>query len=383
MEKRSLGIYVHIPFCVRKCDYCDFPSGVSSPEEQAYYIRVLLKEIRGFEALSNLYRVDTVFLGGGTPTILEISQLERIMSLLREQYEFSPDCEMTIEGNPGTLTEEKLRAYRSLGFNRLSMGLQSVHRDELACLGRIHSYEEFLESYRLARQVGFSNINVDLMSALPNQSVESWRETLEKVSALQPEHISAYSLIIEEGTPFYRRYMTEEGQRELPDEETDRQMYRMTREILGERGYHRYEISNYAREGLECRHNLTYWTGGEYVGFGLGAASYLDGRRFANPKDKAAYWDYARTAYQRYRAMPAQEKKAMIEEYLFLGLRTMQGISTRAFEEKFHVSFRQIYGQVTDALIEEGLLEENPPYLRLTDWGVDVSNQVLVHFLLP
>jgi len=382
MEKRALGIYVHIPFCVRKCEYCDFVSMVGTPDEQAYYIRVLKKDIRGFEALSNLYQVQTVFFGGGTPSVLEVAQLERIMEQLREQYEFAEDAEISIECNPGTLTEEKLAKYRAMGFNRLSLGLQSVHDEELAVLGRIHSYNDFLTSYRLAREAGFTNINVDLISALPGQSVDSWKETLEKVAELNPEHISAYSLSIEEGTPFYEKYSGAQGRALLPKEKDERAMYHYTKEFLETKGYHRYEVSNYAKDGKECRHNLVYWTGGEYVGFGLGASSYLGGKRFSNPKEKQAYWEYARNAYNTYRTLPSQSEKNAMEEFMFLGLRMSRGISTKEFEERFHVPFQQVYGGPVRKMVMQGMLEEDGNILRFTDRGVDVSNHLLVEFLL-
>jgi len=382
MDKKALGIYVHIPFCVRKCEYCDFVSMVGTPDEQAYYIRVLKKDIRGFEALSNLYQVQTVFLGGGTPSVLDIAQMERIMEQLHEQYEFAEDAEISIECNPGTLTEEKLAKYRGMGFNRLSLGLQSVHDDELAALGRIHSYNDFLTSYRLARKAGFTNINVDLMSALPGQSVDSWKETLEKVAELNPEHISAYSLSIEEGTPFYEKYSGAQGRALLPKEKDERAMYHYTKEFLESKGYHRYEVSNYAKDGKECRHNLVYWTGGEYVGFGLGASSYLGGKRFSNPKEKQAYWEYARNAYNTYRTLPSQSEKDAMEEFMFLGLRMSRGISMKEFEERFHVPFQQVYGDPVRKMVMQGMLEENGNILRFTDRGVDVSNHLLVEFLL-
>ena len=382
MTKTDLGIYVHIPFCVRKCDYCDFVSMVGSPDEQAYYIRVLKKEIRSFEALGNLYLVRTVFFGGGTPSIMDVSQLERIMEQLKEQYEFAEDVEITIECNPGTLTEEKLVRYKEMGINRLSIGLQSTHNEELKVLGRIHSYEDFLESYRLARKVGFTNINVDLMTALPGQSVEAWEDVLRTVVALAPEHISAYSLSIEEGTPFYERYGSTKGRLLLPKGSEDRQMYHLTKEILGEAGYRRYEISNYAKKGKECRHNITYWNGGEYVGFGLGASSYLGGKRFSNPRDKQEYWEFARNAYHHYKELTPQDQKATMEEFMFLGLRMMDGISVREFEEKFHVPFTEVYGTPVRRMVTQGYLEEDGNRLRFTDKGIDVSNQLLVEFLL-
>ncbi len=382
MTKADLGIYVHFPFCARKCDYCDFVSMVGSPDEQAYYIRVLKKEIRSFEALENLYLVRTVFFGGGTPSIMDTVQLERVMEQLREQYEFAEDAEITIECNPGTLTEEKLQRYREMGINRLSIGLQSTHNEELKVLGRIHSYEDFLESYRLARKVGFQNINVDLMSGLPGQSVEAWDDVLRTVVALNPEHVSAYSLSIEEGTPFYERYASTKGRLLLPKEKEERDMYHMTKEILEEAGYHRYEISNYAKKGRECRHNMIYWTGGEYVGFGLGAYSYLGGRRFGNPRNKQEYWESARSAYQNYKATPPQTEKATMEEFMFLGLRMMRGVSTREFEEKFHVPFQEVYGEPVRKMLAQGFLEEDGSWIRFTDKGIDVSNRLLVDFLL-
>lgn len=382
MEKSDLGVYVHIPFCVRKCDYCDFPSGSAAPDEQAYYIRVLKKEIHSFEALGNLYRVRTLFFGGGTPSLLDPAQLERLMGQLREQYEFAEDLEATIECNPGTLTEEKLARYREMGFNRLSMGFQSANPEELRVLGRIHSWQDCVDSFQMARRAGFENINVDLMSALPGQTKESWMRTLEQAVALSPEHISAYSLSIEPGTPFYDRYAEGKGAALLPDEETDREMYHETKTFLSEHGYHRYEISNYAKKGRECRHNIAYWTGGAYVGFGLGAASYLRGRRFSMPKDKKEYWAASRRAYQTYQAARPQTEQEAMEEFMFLGLRMTAGISRKKFEERFSVPLADVYGEPVRRLAEQGLLEEDGDALRLTEQGIDVSNRVLSEFLL-
>ena len=383
IKKKDLGIYIHIPFCAHKCDYCDFCSGVASRGEIAYYMRTILKEIRGFEPLGNLYQVRTVFFGGGTPSYLEAENLNRIMTQLRNQFLFTPDAEITVECNPGTLTEEKLRAYRAMGVNRLSMGLQSANNEELALLGRIHTWETFLENYQLARQIGFDNINVDLMSALPKQKLATWKDTLAKVAALAPEHISAYSLILEEGTPFYERYTTTTvGKAMIPTEDEDREMYHYTGAYLAEQGYGRYEISNYAKEGRECRHNIAYWTGGEYIGFGMSAASYLMGCRFANPSKYNDYWDYAPTAYQSFRKMTPQSKTATVEEFMFLGLRMMRGISTGKFEERFQIGFDSLYGKIVERMIRKGLMERENEWVRLTELGIDVSNRVLAEFLL-
>lgn len=381
MIKRDLGLYVHIPFCLKKCDYCDFLSGPGTNEEQAYYFRTLLKEIRGFESLSNLYRIKSLFIGGGTPSSVDSSYIKQIVDQLKSQYDFAEDAEITIECNPGTLTEEKLKTYRDLGINRLSIGLQSADNDELALLGRIHTFEEFTNNFALARRLGFDNINVDLMSGLPGQKMSSWKNTLEKVVELDPDHISAYSLIIEEGTPFYDRY-TGAGARKLPDEREERNMYHYTGEFLANHGYDRYEISNYAKPGYESRHNILYWTLGEYLGFGIGASSYLSGKRFSNPKEKEEYWDYSRNAYNEFRFLPVQEDKATMEEFMFLGLRMMRGIQKKDFEERFHVPYEQIYGKVTEELANADMLALDEGRVYLTERGIDLSNRVLAEFLL-
>ena len=382
MEKRDLALYIHIPYCVRKCDYCDFLSGPAGSDEQAYYVRVLQKEIRSYETLSSIYKVRTVFFGGGTPSILEDRHITRIVEQLFSSYDIDDNAEISIECNPGTLTVDKLKTYRSLGINRISMGVQSANDDELRCLGRIHTWSEFKENYILARRLGFDNINVDLMSGIPGQTMDSWQETLNRTVELEPDHISAYSLIIEKGTPFYERYSTPEGRRYLPGERDDRLMYHYTKTYLAERGYERYEISNYAKPGFECRHNLVYWRLGDYLGFGLGASSYLDGRRFSNTRDKDEYWESAKSAYQRFRALEKQPEKDTMEEYMFLGLRTMEGVRSSAFEEKFRKSMTDIYGETIDDLSQGGYLTWEDGVLRLTDRGIDVSNRVLSRFLL-
>ncbi len=379
--KKPLSIYVHVPFCARKCLYCDFPSAPGTPEEIAAYFRVLQQEIRSFEALGTLHTVPTVFFGGGTPSLVDPKYIGQVLTLLRSLYPFDGDAEISLEANPGTLTKEKLDAYRGMGINRLSLGLQSVHEDELKILGRIHSYEEFLKSYELAREAGFDNINVDLMSALPRQTTEKWKKTLETVADLRPEHISAYSLIIEEGTPFAETYGTLQGRIFLPSEEADREMYHWTKTFLAERGYRRYEISNYAQPGRECRHNLTYWTGGEYVGFGQSAASYVDGRRFQNPAGKEAYLKNARNAYAIFRKTRPLSLKEREEEYMFLGLRTARGVSREEFRERFGESFPGTYEKKLLEYYRQGFMEKENDRIRLTDKGIDVSNVIMADFL--
>nr|MBQ6241996.1 oxygen-independent coproporphyrinogen III oxidase [Lachnospiraceae bacterium] len=381
-KKKPLAVYIHLPFCAKKCLYCDFASGPADAQEIAYYMRVLQKEIRSFSAIATLYRVESVFFGGGTPSFVAPVYVEQLMNLLRSQFEFSDRAEITLEANPGTLTEEKLKIYRIAGINRLSIGLQSVHDEELKTLGRIHTYADFLESYDLARKAGFENVNIDLMSALPRQTMALWQDSLAKTAALQPEHISAYSLSIEEGTPFYEKYGEGLGRLALPGEELDREMYHYTKSFLAEKGYARYEISNYARPGFESRHNLTYWTMGEYLGFGQAAASFLEGRRFTNPSTAEEYWQAARTSYQRFRAQKPETVREQMEEYMFLGLRTARGVSREDFKKRFGMSFPRVYEHTLLDLYKQGLLTQEGGRIFLTDEGIDVSNIVLAQFLL-
>ena len=381
MNKKALSIYVHVPFCARKCLYCDFPSAPGTPEEIAAYFRVLMKEIRSFEALGSLYGAETVFFGGGTPSLVDPKYLGQVLDLLRGIFAFAKDAEITLEANPGTLTKEKLAAYRDMGVSRLSLGLQSVHEEELKILGRIHGYADFLKSYELAREAGFDNINIDLMSALPRQTMEKWQKTLETVAGLEPEHISAYSLIIEEGTPFEKTYGTLQGRIYLPSEEADREMYHWTKTFLAERGYHRYEISNYAKEGRECRHNLTYWTCGEYVGFGQSAASYVDGKRFQNPAGREEYLAFVPSAYANFKKTRPLTLTEREEEYMFLGLRTLRGVAREEFRERFGESFPGTYEKKLLDYCRQGFMEKADDRIRLTDRGIDVSNVIMADFL--
>ena len=277
---KPLELYIHIPFCVSKCKYCDFLSAPSSEMEREEYVKSLCEKIRSHGKLAKAYRVVSIFVGGGTPSILEAGQMSDIFEAVRDTFEIQEGAEITIEMNPGTVTEEKLETYKRLGVNRLSIGLQSVTDHELKVLGRIHTFADFIETYELVRKKGFANINIDLISAIPYQTVESWRRTLQMVAELDPEHISAYSLIIEEGTPFYEMYGEERGVDVLPNEDDERKMYQDTRELLETYGYHRYEISNYAKSGYECIHNKGYWERVEYLGIGTGAASLIDNKRW-------------------------------------------------------------------------------------------------------
>ena len=362
---KELELYLHIPFCVKKCNYCDFLSAPAGEETRAAYVDALLEEIRGFDEPED-YEVVTVFFGGGTPSILPGQAIFRIMEALREKFSFRKGAEITLEANPGTVDKEKLSFYKKAGINRLSFGLQSADAEELKKLGRIHTWEKFLESFQLAREAGFSNINVDLMSALPGQTVDSWRKTLEKVLELKPEHISAYSLIIEEGTPFYEKY--EDHPELLPPEEEERQMYHDTKKILHEHGYERYEISNYARAGYACRHNLGYWERREYKGFGLGSASLLENRRYTNTCELKQYLQ------GRIRGTEEELSEQDIrEETFFLGLRKMEGIDPGPY--------RAHYEKLLEKLQMQQLLGEKNGRISLTEYGIDISNYVLAQFL--
>lgn len=379
MIKRELEIYVHIPFCVQKCSYCDFLSRQGKRKEQEEYIDVLVQEIENQAVLGREYEVVSIFFGGGTPSILPEQDIGRIMEKMREIFSISEKAEITVECNPGTLNKNKLEGYKKYGINRLSIGLQSADDDELKTLGRIHTWKDFLASWRAARDMGFGNINVDLMSGLPGQTYESWKKTLEQVAELKPEHISAYSLIIEPGTPFYERY--EKHSELLPEEELEREMYYFTKSFLQREGYDRYEISNYARPGAECRHNTGYWTGIPYLGLGLGASSYIEGIRFANPSDEK---EYEALVKQNVQAVDRGEKLTageQMEEFMFLGLRLIRGISAKEFERRFQASLFSVYGMVLSGLMEEGLIDNSGECYYLTEKGIDLSNYVMAKFL--
>lgn len=338
----------------------------------------LKKEISAKSIKYESYVVTSVFIGGGTPSIVDPFWIKELMELVFDKFTISETAEITMEMNPGTVTKESLGLYKDAGINRLSMGLQSANDRELALLGRIHSFQEFLSAYASARSVGFFNINVDLMSALPRQSVESYMDTLDKVLNLSPppEHISAYSLIVEEGTPFYVAY--EKGELELPSEEDERLMYEKTEEILKLHGYRRYEISNYAKEGYECRHNVGYWVRENYAGFGLGAASMIENQRFSGETDLKKYLENP-LAEREAEVLSLEEQ---MEEFMFLGLRLIKGVEEAVFKETFGKSIDDVYGEVLQKHCKEGLLIRERGRVFLSTRGLDVSNYVMADFIL-
>ncbi len=379
-----MELYIHIPFCVRKCGYCDFLSAPADARTMDWYVGSIEKQLAGQAAFFSAHAVDTVFIGGGTPTALSAPQLSALLSAVRMYVRFSDGAEFTVEANPGTVTGEKARILAEGGVNRASLGLQSADERELRLLGRIHTYEDFLRSYEALRIAGIANINVDVMSALPGQTVSSYEKTLRAALALHPAHISAYSLIIEEGTPFFERYHEDERIRDaggnprfLPGEEEERRMYCLTGELLDGYGLARYEISNYARPGYECRHNIGYWTGEPYLGIGLGASSYIDGTRYRCTDRLEEYiaGDFNPRDEQRL------SREDMMAEFFILGLRMTRGVEKAEFVRRFGIRAEQAYGGTLSGLVSEGLLEDTGTGYRLTPYGRDVSNQVFWRFL--
>lgn len=382
--RKELEIYIHIPFCKRKCAYCDFLSGPADDNTIACYVEKLIDEI-GAQGDCNLYNkttVSSVFFGGGTPTILNGRQMQRIMKAIKLHFRVAEDAEISVEANPGTVNREKLAAYKKAGVNRISFGLQSAKNEELKLLGRIHTFEDFLESFWLVRECGFENINVDLISAIPGQTLKSWEESLRQVLKLNPEHLSAYSLIIEEGTPFATLYGegTEEEEK-LPTEEEERRMYWRTKELLEEAGYYRYEISNYAKPGKECRHNLGYWERKNYLGMGLGSSSLFDNVRWKNIEDLEMYLENSGEPEMIQKDREILSVTEQMEEFVFLGLRKTRGICMKEFEETFGKSLEECYGENVARMQREKLVIMEDGFLRLTEKGIDVSNYVFGEIL--
>lgn len=396
--KKYISLYVHIPFCAVKCKYCDFLSfDGESYSIMLRYVEACCQEIKLYEPIAGEYIVRSIFIGGGTPSILDESLITNIMGFIRKVFTVEKDAEITIEANPGTLRHQKLMGYKSAGINRLSIGLQSADDDLLKKMGRLHNYDQFVASYKAARRAGFDNINVDIMSGLPGQTIHSYVDTLSRVLDYNPEHISAYSLQIEEGTPFAN---SPEILEELPPEMIDRRMYEITQKLLNAKGYYRYEFSNYSKIGYECKHNMVYWTGGEYIGLGLGASSYFQGKRFNNTRDIHQYIDTLEkvsdkiadadnleivyndtTRVLRENVTPIYIDTRM-EEFMFLGLRMTCGVSRSDFYERFNKDIFEVYGLVLNKYIGDGYIGMAEDRIFLTDKGIDVSNIILSEFLL-
>lgn len=452
-NKNELGIYIHIPFCVHKCIYCDFLSSPADVHTRKQYVRALINEIyltregkcankliknvlqgdntsyedmeeQAVNGLTSDYAlydtvcmadyektimqedisgcvddiksenghiVTSIFIGGGTPSAIDAEDISDILDAVRKNYNVSDKAEITIECNPGTMDKKKAVIYRKAGINRISFGLQSTDNNELRMLGRIHTYEQFMESYKIAREAGFDNINIDLMSALPGQTMESFKAVLEKALSLGAEHISVYSLIVEEGT---RLSDNIDSFPPIPSDDEDRQMYYMTKEMLSSYGYEQYEISNYAQKGYECKHNLKYWERCDYLGFGIGAASLYGGRRYTNISDIGRYMDvlaeitnaldksYVNELLQIRTDMEKLSKEDEMSEYMFLGLRKTKGIDITDFKEEFGTDIKDIFGEAIEDNIARGLLIHDGNCLYLSKRGIDISNTVMSDFIL-
>ena len=444
-NKNELGIYIHIPFCVHKCIYCDFLSSPADVHTRKQYVRALINEIyltregkcankliknvlqgdnTSYEDMEeqavngltsdyalydtvcmadyektimqedisgcvddikseNWHIVTSIFIGGGTPSAIDAEDISDILDAVRNNYNVSDKAEITIECNPGTMDKKKAAIYRKAGINRISFGLQSTDNNELRMLGRIHTYEQFMESYKIAREAGFDNINIDLMSALPGQTMESFKAVLEKALSLGAEHISVYSLIVEEGT---RLSDNIDSFPPIPSDDEDRQMYYMTKEMLSSYGYEQYEISNYAQKGYECKHNLKYWERCDYLGFGIGAASLYSGRRYTNISDIGRYMDvlaeitnaldksYVNELLQIRTDMEELSKEDEMSEYMFLGLRKTKGIDITDFKEEFGTDIKDIFGEAIEDNIARGLLIHDGNCLYLSKRGIDIIN---------
>lgn len=386
MEK-ALSLYLHIPFCVRKCAYCDFLSFPADDAVKERYTEKLAEELRLSAASYRDYHVRSIFYGGGTPSVLKEEALPFLMDVVRECYDLYDDAEISAEANPGTVTEAKLRLWKQAGINRLSLGCQSLKDEELALLGRIHRAEDLYQSFEAAHSAGFDNINVDLMSALPGQDCASYLSSLSGVLKLRPEHLSAYSLIIEEDTPFFERYHKADEKRRrgeaqslLPDEEEERAMLYEGRRLLREAGYHQYELSNYALEGRECRHNRVYWERGDYAGFGLGAASCVNEGRWKNTSELKEYLE-TDTIDKLRREKEALSIDEARSEAMFLGLRLTEGIYEKAYRERYGILPEEIWGEWIRKMLKEELLERRNGFLRLTERGQDLANYVMAGFV--
>lgn len=377
MMKSRLGLYFHIPFCVRKCNYCDFLSFSSDQTVQNNYILGLINEINVWKGYLAPYLIDSIYIGGGTPSILSINNLNLLMNSINSSFSLSEKLEFSMECNPGTVDEEKLAELKSAGVNRISFGLQSTNDKELNELGRIHSYNDFIRSYEMARKIGFDNINIDLMSSIPLQTINSYEKSLQEVVGLKPEHVSAYSLIVEEGTNFYEKY------KDNPpvDEETDRLMYEITEQILADAGFIRYEISNYAKPLFQSEHNLKYWTRQEYFGFGLGACSMLNHTRLSNENDLENYIKKTKNNSMVVKDIHALTPEEEMSEFMFLGLRCMKGIREKDFYEMFEKPFPTEYKKSIEMLKKQGLLDEKDEYIYLTKKGINISNRVFTEFV--
>lgn len=383
MKNKELGIYIHIPFCKSKCYYCDFISYTNKCSQIEEYIQKVIEEMKQYD-LSN-YNVTTIYIGGGTPSFIDGRYIKQLLEelkrkLLNNETKFK-DIEITLEINPGTITKEKLELYQESGVNRISIGLQSTNDDLLKQIGRIHNYQQFVEAYKLVKEIGFENINVDLMIGLPNQTIQDVKQTLEEIQRLNPNHVSVYSLIVEEGTKIEKRIST--GELQLPEEELERQMYWYVKNTLELNGYHHYEISNFAKKGKESKHNINCWNQEEYIGLGVAAHSYMNHVRFSNTSNMEEYIENMNNANNQ-KNVTIEEEQTLEDkkkEYMLLGLRKIDGVSIQKFKEKYMDNPIFLYRKELEKLVAENLLEIDGNFIRLTNKGIDLANLVFEEFI--
>ena len=373
------GIYIHIPFCKKKCYYCDFISYASRECMVLDYITALKKEI--MYTLKKTDKIDTIYIGGGTPSVIECKYIKEILEEIYKIIGYDKNREVTIEINPGTVTQEKIKEYKKININRISIGLQSTNNKLLKDIGRIHTYEQFKETYELVKNENFENINVDLMLALPNQTLEDLEESLKDVIKLNPTHISVYSLILEEKTKMYE--MVNKKEVELPSEDLERQMYWKTKEMLEKAGFVHYEISNFAKKGYESKHNSNCWNQQEYYGFGLAAHSYINNMRYSNTENLEEYIQFIKEEkYNKVKSIhEIQTKKSKMKEYMMLKLRTIEGIEIKEYKKKFQENPLYIYKNEIEKLTKNELVEVDGDYIKLTNKGLDFANEVWQEFI--
>lgn len=377
----SLGLYIHVPFCIKKCAYCDFVSFPRREEAVAAYLTALGQEMAIYmKELAPLRpALDTIFIGGGTPTCLTGDQLAALWQLIDRHFIILPEAEITVEANPGTITKEKLQVLQEAGVNRLSIGVQAAQAHLLRTLGRIHDFGEAKSAVLLAREAGWRNINLDLIFGIPGQTAADWRQSLYQALLLQPEHLACYGLQLEAGTPLWRA--VEQGQLDRCDEDLEADMYQETIPVLAGAGYEHYEISNFARPGRQSRHNLRYWLNQEYLGFGPAAHSYLAGCRWANEPDLKAYCRAVAGGLKPIQEMTPLTVQDQMAETAFLGLRLRRGIDRHGFFCRFRVKIEDVYGKQINKLVRQGLVEVTEEYLRLTPRGLMVANDVMAEFV--
>ncbi len=374
--KNSIGIYIHIPFCLKKCDYCDFYS-VTDHSVQDEYVKSLINELESYKNSLKARVVSSIYFGGGTPSLLTIKNINAILNKIYK-YEVNENIEITLEANPETLSYEYLKELKTTRINRLSIGMQSLDDEMLKQIGRVHSRDKFLEEYENARSVGFENISIDVMFGFYGQTMESFGKTLDEVVGLKPNHISCYSLIFEEGTKMYDKL--ECGTIEMLEEDLQVEMYKYMVKFFRKNGYNRYEISNFAIDGYKSKHNSSYWQNVEYIGLGASASSYIDNTRYSNERNIKKYIENFGLGCRIDKEELAKED--LISEYFFLGLRQDEGVSIKRFEEQFNQNFEQLFGEVVRKLSEEKLIELNGDILKLSEYGVQLSNYVFEQFLV-